>query len=550
MKKIMRSVQTMAALLLAAAATTACSGDDSIDDETRPAEPKTYTMTVQATKDDAMTRALAVDGSGALNATWKEGDKVAVLKLTGNKGMEYWALLGQLTAGNVSADGLSCTLTGTFTEERILAAGTPKVGSYLRLIYPGTRATTDSYTMSYTGQDGTLEKIATDYDYCSTPALIKNAVKVTAFDGTNITTDPVTFTNDQAIVRFTLTDLYGDPFYPTSLTISAKSTFGEALVTSEGLTGSGASAATGPLTINLDGNTNVVYAALRGFTDMDVTLTANAGKYTYTRSNVTFDNGKYYTINVKMLGIIVRLNELTDDYVAHDGDILTGDLPLNKHVIILDKAQVVLYNVTISAKSAPGIICVGDAHIVLKGTNTVMSLPMDHPAIQAGGSGTTLAISGDGSLTATGSASGAGIGTGHNGTCGNITINGGTVTATGGESGAGIGSGIESTCGNITINGGTVTATGGDGAAGIGSGLFGKYESIAIREGITSVTATAGYGAEAPIGKGLDDDGSGSVTVDDVPDWAGRWTTNLNFASSTLKDAQGRDIKRWTLTHK
>ena len=522
MKKIMRAVQTMAALLLAAAATTACSGDDSIDDETRPAEPKTYTMTVQATKDDAMTRALAVDGTGALNATWKEGDKVAVLKLTGNKGMEYWALLGQLTAGNVSADGLSCTLTGTFTEERILAAGTPTVGSYLRLIYPGTRATTDSYTMSYTGQDGTLEKIATDYDYCSTPAQIKlNAVQVTAFDGTNIMTDPVTFTNDQAIVRFTLTDLYGDPFYPTSLTISAKSTFGEALVTSEGLTGSGASAATGPLTINLDGNTNVVYAALRGFTDMDVTLTANAGKYTYTRSNVTFDNGKYYTINVKMLGIIVRLNELTDDYVAHDGDILTGDLPLNKHVIILDKAQVVLYNVTISAKSAPGIICVGDAHIVLKGTNTVMSLPMDHPAIQAGGSGTTLAISGDGSLTATGSASGAGIGTGHNGTCG-----------------------------NITINGGTVTATGGDGAAGIGSGLFGKYESIAIREGITSVTATAGYGAEAPIGKGLDDDGSGSVTVDDVPDWAGRWTTNLNFASSTLKDAQGRDITRWTLTHK
>ena len=88
MKKIMRAVQTMAALLLAAAATTACSGDDSIDDETRPAEPKTYTMTVQATKDDAMTRALAVDGTGALNATWKEGDKVAVLSPSALSGRE------------------------------------------------------------------------------------------------------------------------------------------------------------------------------------------------------------------------------------------------------------------------------------------------------------------------------------------------------------------------------------------------------------------------------------------------------------------------------
>ena len=402
---------------------------------------------------------------------------------------------------------------------------------------------------------------------------------MTAFDGTNITTDPVTFTNNQAIVRFTLTDIYGLPFYPKSLTISAKSTFGEALVTSEGLTGSGASAATGPLTINLDGNTNVVYAALRGFTVMDVTLTANAGKYTYTRSNVTFDNGKYYTINVKMLGNIVYLNSLAHDYVAHDGDILTGGLPLNKHVVIPDKAQVVLYNATISPTSSPGIVCPGDAHIVLIGTNTVMTTSEDHPAIQAGGIGTMLAISGDGRLTATGGGSGAGIGcsqygtcghisiyggtitatggdssagigSGHNGTCCNITIYGGTVTATGGDGAAGIGSGHYGTCGIITINGGTVTATGGVNSAGFGGGSFGKYESITIGEGITSMTATAGYGAQAPIGKGLYDHSSGSVTVDGEVDWAGAGTTHLNFAASTVKDAQGRDVTRWTLTHK
>ena len=74
-----------------------------------------------------------------------------------------------------------------------------------------------------------------------------------------------------------------------------------------------------------------------------------------------------------------------------------------------------------------------------------------------------------GTITATGSNGGAGIG-------GSVTINGGTITANGSDGGAGIG-------GSVTINGGTVNATGGNGGAGIGG-------SVTINGG--TVTAQAG----------------------------------------------------------
>ena len=502
-------------LVMAAALTigmTACTNDNNIIDEpnTTTDAPKTYTMTVEATMgDDATTRALSLDGTGALKATWRAGDKVAVLKLAGSGYTQHWELLGELTAGSVSADGLSCTLTGSFDADRIATLGGIATGSYLRLIYPGTRATSNSYSISYTGQDGTLAKIATDYDYCSTSGQKSKAVKVTAVDGYSVSTDPATFTNNQAIVRFTLTDPDGDPIYPNSLTISAKSGVSESLVTGEDLTGETVSG-TGALTINLDGSTNVVYVALRGFSSKDVTLTVDGTDfpYTYQKTGVTFTNGKYYTINVKMGGNKVNLAEHSADYTASDGDMLTGTLPIGKHVEITAGAKVMLYNATISATTTSGIVCLGNASIILKGTNSVTTTSEGCAAIQAGGSGTTLAISGSGNLMATGGNGSAGIGSNRAGTCGNITISSGTVTATGGNQGAGIGTGrywdmTSPQCGNITITGGTVNATGGAygeyGAAGIGCGYGGICGNIKISD--ARITATKGIDGAYSIGK-------------------------------------------------
>ena len=161
-----------------------------------------------------------------------------------------------------------------------------------------------------------------------------------------------------------------------------------------------------------------------------------------------------------------------------------------------------------------------------------------------------ITISG-GTVKATGGSCGAGIGSGdgygnvNGSTCGNITIGGGTVTANGGENSAGIGCGNNGICGNITIGGGTVTANGGRlSAAGIGSGHCGKFASINITDGISSVMASARISYAEPIGKGYDDYGSGSVTVDGVANWSGSTTEHLNFTASNSSPTI------WTLTHK
>ena len=73
MKTMKKDIRTLAALLIASATFAACSSsDDNIIEEqpVNPTAPKTYTMTIQATKGGAAgTRGLSLDGS-TLNATW------------------------------------------------------------------------------------------------------------------------------------------------------------------------------------------------------------------------------------------------------------------------------------------------------------------------------------------------------------------------------------------------------------------------------------------------------------------------------------------------
>ncbi|MBO5580324.1 MAG: hypothetical protein J5952_07890 [Prevotella sp.] len=217
---------------------------------------------------------------------------------------------------------------------------------------------------------------------------------------------------------------------------------------------------------------------------------------------------------------IVNLQTIAEGFTAQDGDVLTGSAT-NKSISIAAGASVTLSDVTISDNSSAGLTCSGSATITLVGTNSVATTRNDYPAIQAGPSGTTLEIKGDGSLTATGGFYGAGIGSGAFGSCGNITISGGSVTATGRVDGAGIGSGAAGSCGNITISGGTVTATatGGVGGAGIGSGDSGSCGNITITGG--SGTATAGSDCLFDIGPGVQSTcGTVSVASGTI---SGRW---------------------------
>ena len=124
-----------------------------------------------------------------------------------------------------------------------------------------------------------------------------------------------------------------------------------------------------------------------------------------------------------------------------------------------------------------------------------------------------------GSLKATGSQFGAGIGGVENGNGKNITINGGTVEATGGDFGAGIGGGFGGSGENITINGGTVTADGNDFGAGIGGGKERKGENITITGGTVNAAGGIG-GGEGGNGKNITITG-GTVTATNKEGGAG-----------------------------
>lgn len=175
----------------------------------------------------------------------------------------------------------------------------------------------------------------------------------------------------------------------------------------------------------------------------------------------------------------VDLSQLTDDYYAKDGDILTGT---TDQFIRVNGVTVTLKDAEIQSHY---ILCSGNSTMILEGTNKA---PIQ---IQRG----TLIIDGEGSLVANGSSGNAGIGgRSLSGNSANLIINGGNITATGGSQAAGIGGNISGDFGNITINGGNVTAIGGDGCPGIGTGSDGgtyhKCGDITINGGTVTAIGT------------------------------------------------------------
>lgn len=138
--------------------------------------------------------------------------------------------------------------------------------------------------MDYSGQIGTLADIAANYDYAKA-----DNVRVDIEADKVVGVESATFVNQQAIVKFTLLDKADGTtlLNPTALTIQYG---GESL----------------SLTIPADTYTTngagVIYVAIPGFSSKEVTLTAKVGDdtYTFTKSGITFENGEYYEIIVKM----------------------------------------------------------------------------------------------------------------------------------------------------------------------------------------------------------------------------------------------------------
>lgn len=272
-------------LLIAGLALTACSSDDAVVEQKTLEPGKTYYLTVDATKgSDGTTRALNLSGS-TLTPTWATSEQIYV------KQGSTW-LDGSLSP---NANAATAWLNGAITG---VSGDLPQD---LTLQFP-------RQTWSYTGQVGTIDDIAANYDYATATA------HVTEINGSNISaSSAVTFDNQQAIVKFTLQDKNNGnaPIDATSLCISANG-----LKTSD--------TETGDITITPASATSEIFAALSGISSTNVTLTAVVDNktynktYVYNKSGVSFDNGKYYEITVKMHEATegTDLANVTTDYIG------------------------------------------------------------------------------------------------------------------------------------------------------------------------------------------------------------------------------------------
>ena len=244
-------------------------------------------------------------------------------------------------------------------------------------------------------------------------------------------------------------------------------------------------------------------------------------------------------------GLTIDLATVTAATTVEDGYTLTGTLGANVKISIADGATVTLDGVTINGVNNQsynwaGINCLGDATIILSGTNTVKGFYDVYPGIHVP-QNKTVTIQGSGSLTASSRGFGCGIGGGYNIACGNIVIAGGTITANGGGDAAGIGGGFEAGCGNISITGGTITANDGGDAAGIGSGNNGSCGNISITGG--TITATGSYGG-AGIGSGNEGQ-CGNITITNGV--TSLTATKGNFADYSIGPGNGGDCGTVTI---
>lgn len=271
----------------------ACSNKDEILESPNALDSGyVYLLTVDATKGDnsELTRALELSADSKISASWSTTEDVFVMAPDG------W-FDGSLKP---QSNGSSTKLKGTISGQTV------NVGDKISLLFP-------RKDWDYTGQIGTLEDIASKYDY-------SNAlnVSVTEVNDGKILTESATFGNPQTIIKFTLVDIDGSPIKATKLTIKAVNTSdqpGLALTRKFGSV-----LATGDIEITPSGSTNEIYAALskNGTAISRLTLIASYGgeDYIYTKEGFNFTHRRYYDITVQMPKYPIDLSSVTKHYVG------------------------------------------------------------------------------------------------------------------------------------------------------------------------------------------------------------------------------------------
>ena len=444
----------------------------------QPNASTTVTLTTTISRggeSNARTRALTPDGK----KTFAVGDKIAVV-YTNKASQRVVAESNALTAEDITNEGKNAKITVTLTN--------PEAGN-VDYIYPAAMAKSDG-TINYSAlcmQDGTLATLASTLDCGKGTGELLNT-------GSFALPAHVVLRNQFAICKFTIKNSGGTE------------------ITSD-ITGLTLTDGTNTYTVNRAAASGPIYVAMQPVTsDKTLSFVANSASNSYYKdvSGKALAANDMVPVNLTMTqqGNVIDLSTLEDNCTAQHGDMLIGKLGTSHKISIAAGAIVVLNGVSINydtyptlSGEFPGITCLGNATLIVSGTelNKVKGFKLGYPAIFVP-SGSTLTITGSGTLDALGHEYAAAIGSGlynidtYN-ACGNIVIQGGNIYARGGNSAAGIGSGASinyvapetgpiSSCGNITIRSSVtkVNAWAGDGSSAddIGSGQYSSCGTVTI----------------------------------------------------------------------
>ena len=283
----------------------ACSGDDDATDVPDDGV-KVRRITITQTEDAARqmtTRATLVEDNG-LKASWtKDNDRLTYCNLMRTKYSEqtetHEPIFGNLTAVST---GASSQFTGD------VACGD---GDYLAVVYPATKFTrNDSYTIRLTGQDGTLEGLATNYHYVYGMAHVTSVTKTTANATMGKMKSLLTVCKFSFVEKGTKEDIpiqslsisyYGDPTsvtyankYPQSATVTIKADNDGTILMPSAVHATDADVSA-PLSVTCSTAQEAVYVALlptAAERTFNFTVTNANGTYTG-KANATLNEGEY-----------------------------------------------------------------------------------------------------------------------------------------------------------------------------------------------------------------------------------------------------------------
>lgn len=461
----------MVALVFMGTITTGCSSDDDSKSLDKPAS-KTVTLTTTISRDGGGdTRTLTEDGV----KTFAVGDQFAVVYT--NTGSERVKAVSEpLTAGDITNGGKNARMTVTLTDP---------VASSVDYIYPASMANSDG-TTNYSAlcmQDGTFASISSKLDYA------KGSGTMTESGGV-FTLPSIALKNQLTIFRFKIKN-------------------GEGKEITSSITGLTVSDGTNTYTVSREASADPIYMAMQPISsDKTISFVANSTSDSYYKNvtDKTYEANMIYPLNVTMItGLTTNLSTLSADHVAGNGETLTGKLASSHKISIATGATVILKNVdinygtTLTASSYAGITCLGNATLIISGTDYVKGFNVGYPGIFVP-SGHTLTITGSGTLDVLSDEYGAAIGSGRYNidaynSCGNIVIQGGTIYARGGGSAASIGSGASikftqhdpgtpSSCGNITVKNSVthIHVSNSSGAGSIGKGQYSNCGTVTIED--------------------------------------------------------------------